>query len=235
MATSQERALFLGSPFETWEYEPHVSSTIRAIVQEGDIAFDIGANIGLHTMLLHSLAATVFAFEPNPALIPNLERSFGALSPKISIMPIALSDECGFARLFIPEDGHVMASFGQWRESVGEFQSKMATLDSLDLPRPDFIKCDVEGVEARVFRGARTILPDIERAPIVLFEEHEGLATAAGFSKNAARCYLASLPSRYEIFLIDKDTGKLEPSSDCDPYWCDMLAIPACRRKRVSL
>ena len=63
-----ERSLFCESPVAAWKYEPHVSDLLRAIVRPGDIAFDIGANIGLLSILLHALGAKVYSFEPNPKL-----------------------------------------------------------------------------------------------------------------------------------------------------------------------
>jgi FkbM family methyltransferase len=37
------------------------------------------------------------------------------------------------------------------------------------IPRPDFIKCDVEGAELKVFQGASKTLDCVD-APIILFE-----------------------------------------------------------------
>lgn len=229
----QAKDWFVNTPLKDWKYEPHVFPVFGRVVRKGDVAFDIGANIGFYSVLLHSLGAKVYAFEPNPALKPNLRRSFSGLNPQIKLMPVALSDEPGSVTLFIPEHGHDAASFGKWKPSVDQFESRVETLDSLDLPQPDFIKCDVEGAESKVFRGGRAMLSDCKRAPALIFEEHFGMARAQGLEKEAAQKFLCSLPSRYRFFLIDRETGTIEPSTGERPYWCDVLAVPECKMDRV--
>jgi FkbM family methyltransferase len=229
----QAMRLFLGQSAGGEDYERHVSETLRNLIRPGDIVYDIGANIGLHSIFIHGLRAKVFAFEPNPKLIPNLRRTFEALrSARLS--DVALSDECGTATLFVPKD-HDMASLGNWREDAEEWKCPMTTLDALDLPKPDLIKCDVEGAELRVFRGGAKMLSDQERAPIIVFEEQANASGALGFAQDAAQKYLASLPSRYKFFLIDRETCKLEPVQDKRPgIWCDLLAVPGCRQDRLQ-
>lgn len=159
----QARELFSHNESIPWNYERHVSETLRQLLRSGDVVYDIGANIGLHTILLHKLGAKVFAFEPNPALIPNLQRTIRAL-PSAQLLPVALSDQSGTATLFVPVD-HDMASLGNWREETERRQCSMTTLDALDLPRPDLIKCDVEGAELRVFRGGQSCCPIPKQPP----------------------------------------------------------------------
>ncbi|MBI4243447.1 MAG: FkbM family methyltransferase [Planctomycetes bacterium] len=62
------------------------------------ITFDVGANIGLYSLLLGSLSATgstVYSFEPNLDIYKLLQKniSFNRLDRKIRAFPIALSDE----------------------------------------------------------------------------------------------------------------------------------------------
>lgn len=215
-----------------WTYEEHVSETLRKLLKPGDLVYDIGANIGLHTIFVHALGAKVFAFEPNPELIPNLRRTFKNL-PSAQLFEVALSDQAGTATLFVPND-HDMASLGNWRGYSERRECSMTTLDALDLPKPDIIKCDVEGAELRVFRGGEKLLSDTERAPIVLFEEHAAAAGALGFGQDAAQKYLASLPSGYRFFLMNRETCGLEPAGQRPSIWCDLLAVPACRAARMG-
>jgi FkbM family methyltransferase len=41
---------------------------------------------------------------------------------------------------------------------------------TMTMPAPDFVKCDVEGAEVEVFRGAQRVLT--EKRPVVLYELH---------------------------------------------------------------
>lgn len=228
----QAKELFSRDENAAWDYEPHVSATLQMLVRPGDIVYDIGANIGLHTIYLHRLGAKVFAFEPNPKLIPNLRRTIKPLH-SAQLFNMALSDRRGTATLFVPRD-HDMASLGNWREDSEQCQCPMTTLDSLQLPPPDLIKCDVEGAELRVFRGGQAMLSNPDTAPIVLFEEHAVAAGTQGFEQDAAQKYLAALPSRYQFFLMNRETCGLDPVGERASDWCDLLAVPECRMDRMT-
>jgi hypothetical protein len=63
--------------------------------------------------------------------------------------------------------GHVVG-----RASANSIEIEAVTLDDFTrtAPAPDFIKCDVEGAEAEVFRGAQRLLA--EKRPAILCEIH---------------------------------------------------------------
>ena len=63
----QAMQLLLRDENAPWDYEMHVAETLRKLLRPGDVVYDIGANIGLHTIFMHQLGANVFAFEPNPS------------------------------------------------------------------------------------------------------------------------------------------------------------------------
>ncbi|HVQ36019.1 MAG TPA: FkbM family methyltransferase, partial [Pyrinomonadaceae bacterium] len=74
---------FVGTPFESSPHEVNEQAVMRRFVNAGDTVFDIGANLGLHTMLLAQLVGPqgkVIAFEPNSELLPMLERTLNGLS-----------------------------------------------------------------------------------------------------------------------------------------------------------
>lgn len=177
---------FLGTPFENSPIEIDEQMVMRRFVSEGDVVFDIGANLGVHTALLSQLAGAggrVFAFEPNPELLSTLALTIDGM-PNASLCRYALSDEDGEATFFVPGD-HAMASLSDWTatEPMAELRKRLALgkaraipvqqrrIDDLVekgiLPLPDFIKCDVEGAELKVFRGAKETLDRIN-APVIL-------------------------------------------------------------------
>jgi FkbM family methyltransferase len=63
--------------------------------------------------------------------------------------------------------GHVVG-----KASANSIEIEAVTLDNFTraAPAPDFIKCDVEGAEVEVFRGAQRLLA--ERRPRILCEIH---------------------------------------------------------------
>jgi FkbM family methyltransferase len=90
---------------------------MRRVVAPGDVALDIGANMGIHTVLLARLVRSrgkLFAFEPNAALLPTLRRTVAGL-PNASLHTCALSDEVGRSAFFIPADDS-KASLADWTD-----------------------------------------------------------------------------------------------------------------------
>ena len=138
---------WLQQDFESWERSER--GVMRDFVRAGDVVYDIGANIGLHTAYLSSLVGPtgkVFAFEPNPALHRPLQRTCETLG-NVELCPVGIGRERKVETLYVPKD-HTMASLREWtRQATTEISVKVETLDSLNLPAPNFIKCDVEGGE----------------------------------------------------------------------------------------
>jgi len=237
---------FLGTPFANSPIEIDEQMVMRRFVAEGDIVFDIGANLGVHTALLSRLAGTrgrVFAFEPNPELHPTLAMTIEAM-PNATLCRFALSDDDGQTTFFVPND-HAMGSLSDWTAlaPMTELREKLALgkaraisvqqkrIDDLVaggiLPQPDFIKCDVEGAELKVFRGAvKTVnRPD---APVILFEAGPESAGGFGLAMTDAAEFLASLPRPgYQFFEIGHGGAlrSVQPS-DLKKQNQNVLAMP---------
>jgi FkbM family methyltransferase len=193
-------------------------------VKPGQVVFDIGANVGLHTAYLSRLVGQlgkVFAFEPNPALKQGLSRTCESLG-NAHLFPIALSNKSGQVQLFVPAD-HTMASLRKWQPAIG-VECKAYPLDYLKLPQPSFIKCDVEGAELDVFQGATGVLnrPD---APIVLFEVNQHNVAGFGRGVTAAIDFLKGLQAGYQFFEIAEEDGAVSPLGEVS--CTNVLAIPA--------
>jgi FkbM family methyltransferase len=236
-------ALLEGSPWEGVPWEADEQAVMRALVRGGDVVIDIGANIGLHTALLADLvgpAGHVHAFEPNAGLLHALRRT-AVHAGNVTIHPCGLSEKAEQRTFYIPED-QSMASLADWTDGrVGAVQPVSCDFDVLDdLVRrgkvgvPRFVKCDVEGAETFVFRGARETL-DRADAPVVLYEAN-GLSTKAfGLGIDAATTVLRGLrEARYEIFHIQPN-GTVIPlptfRADCNHY--NLLAVPERRLEEV--
>ena len=154
---------------------------------DGVVAIDCGANIGVHTV---EWAASMTGWGSVVA-IEAQERIYYALAGNIAInncfnaiaMHAAVSSEPGILQIPNP-DYFTPSSFGslELRQSAkNEFIGQTVdysegttvpvqkiTLDSLNLPRVDLIKIDVEGMEFEALQGARTILE--KNRPILLVE-----------------------------------------------------------------
>jgi FkbM family methyltransferase len=159
--------------------EPEVQAALRQHLRPGMIFYDIGANIGFFSLLAARLVGTegrVVAFEADPEVAVRLREhvarnAFGW----ITVEEKAVWSEprtVFFARTdpsTSPDRGlgHVV--------SAGAGDTIQVSAESLDgytlsQPAPDFLKCDVEGAEVEVFRGARRLLK--EKRPGIICEMH---------------------------------------------------------------
>lgn len=146
----------------------------------GKLAVDIGANRGIYSFWMHKKVGPtgrVVGFEPQPEMIEALNRLRNSFKlSNFTIVNAGLSTEPGELQLVRKPDHWGGASFE--REPTGDEESMIVPVTTLDLhaaehfDRPvGFIKCDVEGHEPMVFRGAERVLR--EDRPTLLFECHE--------------------------------------------------------------
>ncbi len=141
----------------------------------GDVLFDIGANIGLYSIYAASRSVRVMAFEPesqNYALI-NQNIFLNGFGDRIACVAVALADREGIDYLYLSRfrAGESLHNFGakldwQQRPFTPSFQQGSLSF-SLDAflqfqpdPFPTHIKIDVDGIEAKVIRGAARTLRD---------------------------------------------------------------------------
>ncbi len=159
-----------GAGYYDWDIQ-----LLPALVKPGDVCWDIGANAGAYTLPLARLARAVYAFEPVRHNRQILERALSlARISNVSVLPLALSDRRGAARMSVPVDGFYGGFMMAALDAEGDVEVEQTTIDQLiesGLPAPDFIKCDVEGAEGRVLDGARGLL--VRRRPILLLETFE--------------------------------------------------------------
>jgi FkbM family methyltransferase len=232
-----------GSPWSTSPIETGEQRLLSRVTRSGDVVFDIGANIGLHTGLLSRLVGPtgrVYAFEPNPRLASCLERTVAGLS-NARLYGVALSHTEADAVLYIPVGDHTMASLADWTRGRSQSGSQQVhcpqtTLDALvardRLPAPDVVKCDVEGAELSVFTGAYRSLNRVD-APLILFEANVHNARGFNLPVVAAKNYLQSLPLPNFDFFEVLDGGALRPAERAEFEHANILAVPESRRARI--
>lgn len=178
---------------------------IRRQVREGMTVYDIGANRGQMALLFSRLvgpSGRVLSFEPVPELYRSLKRNLqlNALT-NVEARQEALAEENGTRAFLFSQDFSTQGKLAGVEPSHAGLETQTldvttVALDSLiesGAPAPDFLKIDVEGGAALVFRGARRLLTD--RAPPIYLELH-GVEEQAG-----ARDYL--LPAGYRLERLD--------------------------------
>jgi len=168
-----------------WRYERRTERDsiqfIKGLDLRGATVLDIGANKGVFSYWLSKcVGATghVVAFEAQPELqsiLSDVERWF--LKANFDIRMVALSDSCGtttFNREFAGHGGGSIESKSPEHVAEQAITVEMTTLDAIQdsFPRPvRFIKCDVEGHELSVFKGAAELLQTDK--PTILVEIHQ--------------------------------------------------------------
>ena len=156
------------------KYERHITSEMHTYVKPGDIVLDIGANIGLHTILLAKITGAygqVYAFEPIPSIYTQLEKSIEKNNIKnIRVGKFALGEKK--EELYININLGCVASSSILDKDVSNMTTnikiQVRTLDSLNLQKVDFIKLDVEGYEWNVISGGMNTIKRYK--PTIIFE-----------------------------------------------------------------
>lgn len=174
----------------TGVYEPIETRVVMACVSEGDIGFDVGANIGWYTTLLSRLVGprgTVHAFEPLASTYQVLTGNCN-LNKCLNVVlnNIALGDRDGRVTMhYYPDEACGNASMVR-ASTASSIQSTcdLTTLDAYVLKhhvsRCDFIKCDAEGAEMAFIQGACRTLTQFE--PSILIELNPHIFAMAGYS-----------------------------------------------------
>lgn len=143
------------------------------VPHSGRVFVDVGANVGTWSRWLASGFERGHAIEPDPDALVGLR---AGLPDSVVVHPIAAWHRPGtltFSRY--AESVHTSAYFTDEGINTGPRRQKLelpcARLDDLVLDGPvDFLKCDVEGAEVEVIRGAAGLI-DRDR-PWLLIEVH---------------------------------------------------------------
>lgn len=143
--------------------EPVRKASIQHCSHRG-LALDIGANVGLWSKDLCEYFDQVIAFEPvaefRDCLIKNVT------SDNLEIRACALGDQDTQINMIVTAEntGHSHVDTA----SLGSGSIPMYRLDSLHLPKIDYIKIDCEGYENTILRGAKETI--LKYKPIIVVE-----------------------------------------------------------------
>jgi FkbM family methyltransferase len=142
-------------------------------VRPGDLVFDVGAHVGDRVASFRRLGARVVAIEPQPALVRTLKLFYGH-DRAVMIEPIAIGAHIGEIALNLNLDNPTVSTAsadfvraaasapgweGQtWTNTINVAVTTLDDVVSRHGP-PNFIKIDVEGLEAEALDGLSRAVP----------------------------------------------------------------------------
>lgn len=140
------------------EFSGLEANLFRQLVKPSDFVIDAGASMGAHSVLFARLttdAGVVLAFEPQESSFYNLcANAFLNSLINLKCYRAALGAKPG--AIGVPYlDPRRLQNLGGLKLGGEVGHVPVMTIDSLDLPRLDFLKIDCEGMEPEVIKGAR--------------------------------------------------------------------------------
>lgn len=169
-----------------WHYYQIPQTRITA----DDVVFDCGCAEGIFTFLNHRRAKQIIGFEPLPAFVESLTRTFSN-TPNVKIVACALAEQPGSA--FIREAGIGSALTSETTATPVSVESIDSYCEKHDA-RISYLKADLEGYEMNVLRGAaKAIKLRKPRVAITTYHNRDHAREIVGF--------LRSLNSDYQ-FLV---------------------------------
>jgi len=159
----------------TGTYEVSQLETFASAIKPGDCIYDVGANVGVYTLLACDRGgpkSKVFAFEPLERNLRYLRRHDALNCPKqCTVKELAVLDYVGTARFSVtPWDSSMSRVSSDGEITVSTITIDDSVFQKTEMPPPDVIKIDVEGAELRVLQGATRTLSEFH--PKLFVEVH---------------------------------------------------------------
>jgi FkbM family methyltransferase len=155
-------------------YDVPFTSFVQRHIQPGDTVIDVGANVGLFTLLLAYQVwehGRVIAYEASPRMLELLRHnvSMGWLDDRVEIVPKAAAAERGSLSFLAPQRYSMTGSLRPVEHLLAT-PNRVDTIDRIEVEaepldvhlgrfeRIALIKIDVEGAEDQVFAGMEQLL-----------------------------------------------------------------------------
>jgi FkbM family methyltransferase len=203
---------------------------LRRLINTGDTVFDVGANVGLHTVMFSRWVGErgrVFAFEPVPDTAWTLRETL-ALNrcANVEVFELAILDAPGTGTMNTFDQRYAAwNSFGKPKfdevEPSGSITVAVQTLDGFckdeQIEHIDFLKIDVEGFEKSAIQGAATLL-EAGKIDALSFEISQIPLEGSGVKPK--EIFGALEAHGYAAYRYDPETrGFVGPVADSDAFY----------------
>ena len=195
-------------------YEPEMVWIMLRALQEGDVAIDIGANIGFFTLLMARCVGAkgkVVAYEPLPNHWPGLQKNLevnGFANVDVKPHPVWIREEK--VTFYLDSDdtsGSCLWDPGLWFENALSREKKhpmeMQAVALKSSVPVKLIKMDTEGADQKILEGAIQLLSAPERVPYILVELNPFGLRQFGQDAEGFRIFMRA--HGYDLFFLHGD------------------------------
>jgi FkbM family methyltransferase len=210
------------SPHAAYRNPPNWEMVVwRQRLRPGDLFVDVGANIGIYTIYMLDLGASVIAFEPDSHNAGRIREHLALNGYTAEVIERAVSNKPGVVRFTQGLDSynHMLIS-----GSAG-IEVEATTLDDVLGDRyVNGMKIDVEGAERLVLEGARQALAE-HRIRLMQLEWSAGMVqTTLSEDRSPVADILRS--HGYVLYRPDRKRGDLHRITGSVPTGTDVFASP---------
>jgi FkbM family methyltransferase len=225
----------------TWEAAS--IATIQRLLPKGGTAVDVGANIGfmtLHMAVQVGEEGRVLAFEPSSWACDRLHGNLALNhAPQVVVEQLGLGDrEASYQDIQVPY-GYPLVGDRPWMRDSVVLRPLDSYLAEHPIERLDLIKCDTDGFEVQVLRGAEQAIRGFR--PILLLEVNARGLVEQGASVASLLEVLRDLgyalhhegtlePFR-DVEAVADRLGRLNHDLDVVAFHRDALPVPPARSR----
>ena len=216
-----------GFLFSTFEDENF--NLINKIAQKGWNVIDVGANIGLYTLLFSRLIGSegnVYSFEPSDEAFFRLQQNIKLNNLKnVTVLKKGVSDKAGVMEFHITEDdAYNSLGFTPMKEVVETKSISVVTLDefvkSNKIEKVDVLKIDTEGADYLVAKGASELLKG-KNAPFIFCEYNRVVKNGYDFSLDS----MVKLLESYSYLCFEISNMKLKKFDEANSNSSDLVCL----------
>jgi len=167
---------------------------VLSVVEEDDVFYDIGANVGIYSCLIgsHLSSGKVVAFEPTPDACDVLRRNVDRNNVPVEVFNVALSDTNDTTQMAVKgQTGH---QFADKSDDTIEIETRCGDdlVTEHKLEPPNVCKIDIEGAEYLALKGLHGTLSD-PNCRRIFCEIHTEKVQEIGGSADAVETLLRDL------------------------------------------
>ncbi len=213
----------------TKKYYPEELEVISKYISKDSICIDIGAHLSYWSVPLSKICSQglVVSFEALPYYSEVLKTTLRLLGrANIKVFNLALADTFEIVNMKWKSEGkrltgltHISTSNNPKSEIESVVAVKLDVFEKLLVSKVSFIKCDVEGFELMVFRGAQKIFETYR--PVIYTELNYNWCKRYNYTPADVINFLKGID--YEPFII---SGKnIQPLAEVENFSGDILFL----------